>query len=175
MLRLLRILFWGFFILAVVYVVLSLRPYSVSGDSMYPVFESGQIVIIDRLSMKLSPLRRGDVIVYRDMENDGETRVKRVIGLPGEKIEIGEWKVMLMRKEISEPYLGEHVRTCLPGACTDLGWHKFDVPEKSYFVLGDNRGTSKDSRGCPDVADCRDKKTMYVPDVEILWRVIFSW
>ncbi len=57
---------------------------------MYPVFESGQIVIIDRLSMKLSLLRRGDVIVYRDMENDGETRVKRVIGLPGEKIEIGE-------------------------------------------------------------------------------------
>lgn len=57
---------------------------------MYPVFESGQIVIIDRVSMKLSPLRRGDVIVYRDMENDGETRIKRVIGLPGEKIEIGE-------------------------------------------------------------------------------------
>ncbi len=87
---------------------------------MQPTLENDQIVLIDRISLKFEPLKRGEIIVYRDMNNNGEIKVKRVLGLPGEKIEIADGKVMIDKKEIQEPYLEEHVHTCLPGACTDL-------------------------------------------------------
>lgn len=75
---------------------------------------------------------------------------------------------MLGTNEIKEPYLGKQVHTCLPGACVDLSSHIFAIPEKSYFVLGDNRGASRDSRGCMDVADCQNRKPVYIPREEIL-------
>lgn len=175
MARFFRILFGAFFIALVLYVVISVRPYSVSWDSMQPTLEDAQIVLIDRISLKFQPLSRGEIVVYRDMNNDGEIKVKRVLGLPREKIEIADGKVMIDKKEIEERYLEEHIHTCLPGACTDLSSHIFDIPQASYFVLGDNRGVSRDSRWCQDVADCQNKKPLYIPDREILWRVFFSW
>lgn len=63
----------------IIYGVLSLRPYRVDGDSMLPNLEPEQISIVDRISTKISPIKRGEIIVYRDASG---IRIKRVIGLP---------------------------------------------------------------------------------------------
>lgn len=175
MARFFRIFFGLIFIIVVLYIIVSVRPYRVSGDSMQPNLLDNQLVLIDRLSTHFYPLQRGENIVFRDMTNDGEIKIKRIIGLPMEKVEIADGKVMIDTKEIEERYLEEHVHTCLPGACTDLSSHVFDVPQASYFVLGDNRGASRDSRGCIDVADCQKQNPFFIPVREILGRVFFSW
>ncbi len=175
MARFFRIVFGLVFILFILYAVLSIRPYRVSGDSMQPNLQDGQLVLIDKISIHLHPLQRGENIVFRDTTNAWEVKVKRVIWLPGETITIFDGKVHVNQLEIEERYLEEHTHTCLPGACTDLSLHTFIVPDTSYFVLGDNRGASRDSRWCSDVADCQGKKPVYIPTQEILGRVFFSW
>ena len=112
------------------------------------------------------------------MTANGEVKIKRVIGLPLEKLQISEGKVMLMSGELSteieERYLEEHTHTCLPWSCTDLSPHIFQIPSDSYFVLGDNRSDSRDSRGCQDITSC-DHPAIYIPSTEILGRVLVTF
>ena len=79
MFHFLRVIFSFLIIGAIIYTVLSLRPYRVEGDSMLPNLKPEQISIVDRISTKISPVGRGEVIVYRDTNG---IRIKRVIGLP---------------------------------------------------------------------------------------------
>ena len=147
MLRLIRTLSSLFIIGIILYGVLSIRPYRVDGDSMMPNLKPESITIIDRISPKIFPLRRGEIIVYRS--GDG-VKIKRVIGLPGEVIQISDGIVSILinstQNPLEERYLEEHMRTCVPGACTELGIQLYSVPESHYFVLGDNRINSRDSR-----------------------------
>lgn len=103
---------------------------------MLPNLKPEQISIIDRISPRISPLQRGEVIVYRDVSG---VRIKRVIGLPEELLQISEGNVYILlnnaQQIIEERYLEEHMRTCVPGACTDLGVHLYEVPKNHYFVL----------------------------------------
>lgn len=69
MARFFRIVFGLVFILFILYVVLSIRPYRVSGDSMQPNLQDGQLVLIDKISIHLHPLQRGENIVFRDTAN----------------------------------------------------------------------------------------------------------
>ncbi|MGA2418411.1 MAG: signal peptidase I [Candidatus Staskawiczbacteria bacterium] len=118
------------------------QPFIVSGASMTPNFESGDYLIVDEISYRLSNPQRGDVIVFNFPKDPSERFIKRVIGLPGETVDIINGQVEIINNGkttiLSEKYLPDDLKT-YPNTETTL---KAD----EYFVMGDNREYSYDSR-----------------------------
>lgn len=121
-----------------------MQPFFVSGKSMEPNFHDGDYLIVDELSYKLWSPQRGDVIIFRYPKNQAEFFIKRIIGLPGEMVEIKNNKITVYNGEHPEglrleenPYLSARVNT------TD---YSIKLNNSEYFVLGDNRTASADSR-----------------------------
>lgn len=118
------------------------QPFIVKGESMSPNFESGDYLIVDEISYRFSELERGDVIVFDYPKDTSQRFIKRVIGLPGETVIISGGKVSItkdgQKKELSEKYLPDSLKT-IGDVNTVLG-------QGEYFVLGDNRDYSFDSR-----------------------------
>jgi len=121
------------------------EPFVVSGSSMLPNYHNRDYLIIDRLSYRNTEVRRGDSIVMKYPKDMSQYFIKRIIGLPGEKIGFEDGKVHIINSEypegfvLSESYLPEHIKTFgKPGPIT-LG-------SEEYYVLGDNRTASSDSR-----------------------------
>jgi signal peptidase I len=110
----------------------------VEGSSMEPNFHTGQMLIVSRLSYKLSSPKRGDVIVFQYPDNPVDDYIKRVIGVPGDTVEIEDGRVYINGQVVNEPYLSNVIPDSQRG--------KWTVPEGSYFVMGDNRPHSSDSR-----------------------------
>ncbi len=125
-----------------VYVV---SPFIVSGKSMYPTFDSWHYILIDKISYRLSEPKRGDVIVFHYPRNPKRYFIKRIIGLPGEKVEIKNSHVKIYNKEnpdgiiLNEPYIPSSENTGATEVTVVLG-------DNEYFVMGDNRDASADSR-----------------------------
>jgi signal peptidase I len=123
--------------------------YVVEGESMLPTLEEGNKVVVNKLGYDTSDLERFDVIVFH--ANEKEDFVKRVIGLPGDKIEYREDRLFVNDEKVYEPFLKQYREKSLGGYLTgdftleDLtGVER--VPEGKLFVLGDNRLGSWDSR-----------------------------
>jgi len=177
MYRFFRIIFSLFLIVLLLYWVLSLRPYRVSGDSMMPNLNPESIVVIDKISPRIIWLKRGEIIVYRNIED--WIRIKRIIWLSEENLQIDNGSVWLLTNNIliplEEKYLSKNVKTCVPGSCTEPGKYDYSIPKDHYFVLWDNRENSRDSRWCSDIADCKNKIPIYISRDDIVWKVIFSW
>lgn len=118
------------------------QPFIVEGDSMEPNFSDGQYLIIDEISYKFKEPQRGDVIVFHPPTGQRIFFIKRIIGLPGETIKIENGKIIIDMKEeriiLNEKYLSDGIKTN-PDTF-------FKLSEKEYFVLGDNRDRSSDSR-----------------------------
>ena len=119
------------------------QPFFVRGQSMEPNFEDGNYLIIDELSFRLRDPQRGEVIVFKYPNNPSQRYIKRIIGLPGETIEVKDAKVVVFNQEggrilDESEYLSPAIQT--PG---DI---QISLAENEYFVLGDNRGASADSR-----------------------------
>jgi len=119
------------------------QPFFVKGQSMEPNFEDGDYLIIDELSFRLRDPQRGEVVVFKYPNNLSQRYIKRIIGLPGETIEVKDGKVIVFNQgggwilDESE-YLSPAIQT--PG---DI---RISLFENEYFVLGDNRYASSDSR-----------------------------
>lgn len=121
-----------------------LQQFAVSGHSMDTTLHDGDRVLVNKMSYRLHDPNRGDVVVLKTIEGAGERDlIKRVVGLPGESVEYRNCVLYIDGKELVEPYLDPTVVT--PTACGG-DQAPITVPQDSVFVMGDNRGGSKDSR-----------------------------
>lgn len=120
-------------------------PFYVKGASMEPNFFDKEYLIVEEVSYRLRAPERGEVIVFKYPENPKEYFLKRIIGLPGERVKVSEGKITIYNAEhpegviLDEPYLPDDLLT---------SGDKTFVPltEDQYFVMGDNRPNSYDSR-----------------------------
>lgn len=109
----------------------------VEGQSMEPNLRSSQRLVIEKMSYRLRPPRRGDIVVVRRPQRPADPLIKRVVALPGETIEIKEGRVYIEGTPLDERYLDQATWGAMPPKL---------VPEGHVFVMGDNRGSSNDSR-----------------------------
>ncbi len=121
------------------------QQFAVEGQSMLSTLNDGDRVLVNRLSYRLHDPRRGDVVVLQRFEGGADERdlIKRVIGLPGEQIEVRSCVVYIDDVPLEEPYIDAAIqqRDGCGGDQTPV-----EVPADSVFVLGDHRGKSSDSR-----------------------------
>ena len=108
----------------------------VDGMCMYPTLNDGQFVFVNRLAYKFGEPAHGDIIVFHYPRDPEQEFVKRIIGLPGDTVDIRGGQVYVNGMQLYEPYIADAPRT--QGSWT--------VPEDHLFVLGDNRNNSQDSR-----------------------------
>lgn len=131
-------------IFLVIYIFL-LRPFQVSGESMYPTFKNQQYILTNLIALRFEALHRGDVIVFHAPPDKEKDFIKRVIGLPGNTVMLKDGFVYINGKKLDESaYLHSDVRT-YGGNFLKEG-EPFTVPDDSYIVMGDNRPFSSDSR-----------------------------
>jgi len=138
----------GLSIFLVVYLFF-MQPHQVNGQSMVPNFQSGEYVLTDKISYKMGDPKLGDVVVFHAPEaahcpeGTGCDFIKRVIGVPGDTIEVKENAYFVNGKRLNETYIPEDFEI-LPGAFTKD--RVVDLGDDEYFVSGDNRPYSSDSR-----------------------------
>ncbi len=120
------------------------QPFIVKGQSMEPNFQEGNYLIVDQLSYRLRDPQRGEVVVFKYPYNPSQRYIKRIIGLPGEVLEIRDEKVMIFDENSQTMVLQENAY--LPQGDTTFGNLRLTLKENEYFVLGDNRLSSSDSR-----------------------------
>lgn len=135
-------------IFLVVYLFL-LQPHQVNGQSMVPNFQNGEYVLTDKISYRLGSPERGDVVVFHAPESahcpegTGCDFIKRVIGMPGETIEVKNSAIYLNGQKLPESYIPQDYDT-MAGAFSKNKVISLGMNE--YFVVGDNRPYSSDSR-----------------------------
>lgn len=113
--------------------------YRIESHSMEPNFYEGQFVLVNKLAYKLGTPHRGEVLVFHNPNNTSEDYIKRIIGLPGDQVEVVGDTIMINGQELPQPFIHE-----LNPAGSNYG--PVVVPDNSLFVMGDNRPRSSDSR-----------------------------
>ena len=143
---------------------------NVPTGSMLETIQLDDNIIGSRLTYKFSGPERGDIAIFRWPDDENEIYIKRIIGLPGDKVEIKDGKVYINGSDtpLKEDYLSE-------GMYTDSGSREvYDVPEDCYLMLGDNRTNSADSRFWTNTYVKREKilakaEFIYYPFSQIKW------
>lgn len=129
-----------------------IQPFYVKGASMEPNFHDHEYLIIDEISYRFNEPQRGDIIVFRYPFNPQEFFIKRLIGLPGETVQLRDGHVYVTNTEhpegwqLPETYLDVNLQT------NGFDQSSVELSADQYFVLGDNRYASKDSRSFGPVA-----------------------
>ena len=138
------------------------QPHQVRGASMESNFHDGEYIMTDKISYRFGDPKRGQVIIFKAPRNPELDFIKRVIGLPGERIKVQNGKVYLNGALLNETYLDSTVTT-LPGSFAREGQDVL-VPAGQYLVFGDNRPHSSDSR-----------EWGYITKDEIIGRAFFRY
>lgn len=119
-----------------------IQPFYVKGASMEPNFYDHEYLIIDEISYRFGVPGRGDIVVFKYPKDPDQYFIKRVIGLPGETVEVKNDQVLIDGQPLTENYLSEGVSTRVSVG----GYEKVTLEDDEYFLLGDNREQSLDSR-----------------------------
>lgn len=118
--------------------------HQVNGASMLPNFQNSEMIITDKISYRLKPPEKGDIVIFRAPKNRELDYIKRIIAVPGDKVELTNAGVFINGEKLKEDYLDTSLITS-EGAFLRYG-QSFLVPENEYIVFGDNRPHSSDSR-----------------------------
>lgn len=121
-----------------------IQPFFVRGDSMYPTLHNGDYLIVNEISYELSAPVRGDIIIFRFPEDPSQFYVKRIIGLPGETVNVQDNQVTIKNAQHPEGFILDE--TYLPVGTITPGTKTETLKSDEYFVMGDNRTRSSDSR-----------------------------
>jgi signal peptidase I len=121
------------------------QTFEISHEAMIPTFLPGDHVIVNRAAYHAATPRRGDVVLYRYPDKEGKPLLHRVIGLPGDLIEIHAQALSVNGEPMTESYVQHTDRSLVPGNVRDHV-RPLIVPPEAYYVLGDNREESLDSR-----------------------------
>ena len=129
--------------LFVVIYLFAAQPHQVRGASMVPNFQNGEYILTDKVTYRFREPHRGDVIIFRAPKNQELDYIKRIIGLPNEQIKIEKGSIYINNKRLEESYLP--TGPIYAGTYLQEG-QIINIPDHEYFVLGDNRNHSSDSR-----------------------------
>jgi signal peptidase I len=124
---------------AFVIIVFLYQPVKVEGTSMAPMISDQERIFINKLVYHFEPISRGDVVVFWYPLDPAKSFIKRVVALPGERIEIRAGRVFVDGRQLVEPYI-------LQKYLDDTSFGPLRVPLGEYFVMGDHRDSSNDSR-----------------------------
>ena len=122
-----------------------IQPFFVKGASMEPSYLDGDYLIIDEISYRFEKPERGDVVIFRYPLDSSQFFIKRIIGLPGETVEIKDGKVFIYNQEVPDKKITLDESAYLDDVYTQ-GNLEITLKADEYFVLGDNRRASSDSR-----------------------------
>lgn len=126
-------------LLAMLIIVFLYQPVKVEGTSMAPLLSDQERIFINKFVYRFEPIHRGDVVVFWYPLDTSKSFIKRVIGLPGDTIDIRAGELYVNGKHIAEPYVP-------PSYFDDSSYGPMQIPPEDYFVMGDHRDSSNDSR-----------------------------
>ncbi len=131
------------FAVAIFIVIFVIQPVKVEGTSMQPQLVDQERIFVNRFIYRFKDIRRGDIVVFWYPKDRTKSFIKRVVGIPGDEVEIRDGSVYINGTRVNEPYLKPEFRD-------HRTFRKMVVPGGQYFVLGDHRNSSNDSRswGC---------------------------
>jgi signal peptidase I len=125
--------------LALVIIIFLYQPVKVEGTSMAPLLSDQERIFINKFVYRFEPIERGDVVVFWYPLDRSKSFIKRVVGLPGETVEIRSGRLYVNNVELAEPYV--------PASYLDASkYPAMIIPSDEYFVMGDHRDSSNDSR-----------------------------
>ncbi len=159
----LRSLIWDVLLAVVVsaFIIFFLyQPVRVEGTSMLPNLEDQDRLIINRMAFKVGDIHRGDVVVFRYPRDPRMSYIKRVVALPGDRLRIDHGRLILNGNFVAEPYVPLRF-------ADDRSQPEMQLPAEEYFVMGDHRSISQDSRAFGPV----DRDLIYGKAAFVYWPV----
>ena len=136
------------------------QPVRVEGTSMLPVLEDQDRLFINKLAFRVGEVHRGDVVVFQYPRDHTKSYIKRVIALPGDTLKIDRGTVSVNGRRLSEPYVPSRFED-------DRSQPEMRIPDNEYFVMGDHRAISSDSREFGPV----DRGLIYGKAAFVYWPV----
>lgn len=146
-------------LIAIVVILFLYQPVKVEGTSMMPSLQNDERIFINKFVYRfgISDIGRGDTVVFLYPGDPSKSYIKRVIGIPGDDVKIDDGTVYVNGKALAEPYVAQDYRD-------QITWGEQTVPADKYFVLGDHRSSSNDSRSWG-----------YVPRQNIYGKAVFVY